>query len=144
MATYLPFHVGICWEEHDLASSVYFSQKLSPFTNVIIYIVLLSNRQEPFSCTDAGQTYVNVWWVLAQYLQLPPSCSATPLSSQVHWLVLTTYSTPMKGTICHFFSCLKVMIQKGTLGNLSPLPVLLALFSFSNVSLPKLQNIISV
>nr|XP_045758281.1 uncharacterized protein LOC123863125 [Mirounga angustirostris] len=63
-----------------------------------------------------------------------PSISATHLSSQIHWLVLTTYSTPMKGTICHFFSCLKAMIPGRNLRKSVPLPCSPSLLFSSQMS----------
>lgn len=63
-----------------------------------------------------------------------PSLSATHLSSQIHWLVLTTYSTPMKGTICHFFSCLKAMISGRNLRKSVPLPCSPSLLFSSQMS----------
>lgn len=65
---------------------------------------------------------MNVWRILAQNLQLPPSLSATHLSGRIHWLVLTAHSTPMKGTSCSLFTCLQVMIPERNMGKSSLRP----------------------
>lgn len=85
---------------------------------------------------------MNVCRVLAQNLQLMPSLSSPHLSSQIHWLVLTTYSTPMKGTICSFFSCLKVMIPERDLREICP-AALFSGFLFSSQMSPFLNYRIS-